>query len=97
MILVSRSNSLDACISVAVIHHLSTEQRRQRAVAELVRCVRPGGRVLVCVWAYEQVCTSPPAPLHQCRRVVNSLLRTCSYRSTYATNMQVRALSVFAQ
>ncbi|KAK6940116.1 Methyltransferase type 11 [Dillenia turbinata] len=44
----------DAAISIAVLHHLSTEERRKRAVCELVRAVKKGGLVLITVWAKEQ-------------------------------------------
>lgn len=44
----------DAAISIAVLHHLSTEERRKSAVEELVRVVKPGGFVLITVWAAEQ-------------------------------------------
>ncbi|XP_009143761.2 tRNA (carboxymethyluridine(34)-5-O)-methyltransferase [Brassica rapa] len=44
----------DAAISIAVLHHLSTEERRTSAVNELVRVVKPGGFVLITVWAAEQ-------------------------------------------
>ncbi|CAA7401043.1 unnamed protein product [Spirodela intermedia] len=49
-----RSGYGDAAISVAVLHHLSTEGRRRKAVEELVRVVRRGGHVLITVWAVEQ-------------------------------------------
>ncbi|XP_033486468.2 tRNA (carboxymethyluridine(34)-5-O)-methyltransferase alkbh8 [Epinephelus lanceolatus] len=49
-----RSASCDACISIAVIHHFSTQERRLAAVKELVRLLKPGGRVLIYVWAFEQ-------------------------------------------
>jgi SAM-dependent methyltransferase len=49
-----RSGSADAVLSVAVLHHLSTLPRRVAAVAELLRCVRPGGQVLIYAWAKEQ-------------------------------------------
>jgi SAM-dependent methyltransferase len=45
---------MDACISIAVLHHISTLTRRRQAVRELIRIVRPGGKILICVWAYEQ-------------------------------------------
>lgn len=48
------SNSVDHAISIAVIHHFATAERRKAAIRELVRVVRPGGRVLVYVWALEQ-------------------------------------------
>ena len=49
-----RSNSFDAAISIAVVHHLSSEARRLQALRELVRVVGEGGKVLVYVWAMEQ-------------------------------------------
>ncbi|CAA0816677.1 S-adenosyl-L-methionine-dependent methyltransferases superfamily protein [Striga hermonthica] len=44
----------DAAISIAVLHHLSTEGRRKGAVEELIRSVKTGGLVLITVWAREQ-------------------------------------------
>ena len=44
----------DAAISIAVLHHLSTEIRRKKAIEELVRVVKKGGLVLITVWAVEQ-------------------------------------------
>ncbi|RDX61309.1 Alkylated DNA repair protein alkB-like 8, partial [Mucuna pruriens] len=44
----------DAAISIAVLHHLSTESRRRKAIEELVRVVKKGGLVLITVWAVEQ-------------------------------------------
>ncbi|NXI67694.1 ALKB8 protein, partial [Anseranas semipalmata] len=49
-----RSGSCDACISIAVIHHFSTAERRLAAIRELVRLLRPGGTALIYVWAMEQ-------------------------------------------
>uniref|UniRef100_A0A671TEJ1 AlkB homolog 8, tRNA methyltransferase n=1 Tax=Sparus aurata TaxID=8175 RepID=A0A671TEJ1_SPAAU len=49
-----RSATCDACISIAVIHHFSTQERRLAAVRELVRLLKPGGRALIYVWAFEQ-------------------------------------------
>ncbi|KAJ8410812.1 hypothetical protein AAFF_G00187690 [Aldrovandia affinis] len=49
-----RSGVCDACISIAVIHHFSTQERRLAAVNELVRLLRPEGRALIYVWALEQ-------------------------------------------
>ena len=49
-----RSHQFDAAICIAVIHHLSTEERRDHALRELVRILRPGGKMLVYVWAMEQ-------------------------------------------
>ena len=50
-----REGLFDAVINVAVLHHISTTERRIAAVKELLRIVRPGGRVCISVWADEQV------------------------------------------
>ncbi|KAK8107752.1 tRNA (carboxymethyluridine(34)-5-O)-methyltransferase [Apiospora kogelbergensis] len=51
----------DFAICVAVIHHMSTRERRREAVRALLDCVRKppdgqsgGGEILVYVWALEQ-------------------------------------------
>ncbi|KAM6287481.1 tRNA (carboxymethyluridine(34)-5-O)-methyltransferase ALKBH8 [Spheniscus humboldti] len=49
-----RSGSCDACISIAVIHHFSTAERRLATIRELARLLRPGGMALIYVWAMEQ-------------------------------------------
>lgn len=49
-----RNNSLDYAISIAVIHHLSTDERRKQAIYELLRVIKKGGRCLIYVWAFEQ-------------------------------------------
>ncbi|CAJ1065618.1 LOW QUALITY PROTEIN: alkylated DNA repair protein alkB homolog 8 [Xyrichtys novacula] len=49
-----RTDSCDACISIAVIHHFSTQARRLAAVQELMRLLKPGGLALIYVWAFEQ-------------------------------------------
>uniref|UniRef100_A0A1A9W899 Methyltransferase type 11 domain-containing protein n=1 Tax=Glossina brevipalpis TaxID=37001 RepID=A0A1A9W899_9MUSC len=49
-----RDESFDAVLSVAVIHHFATTERRVNALRELARILRVGGRVLITVWALEQ-------------------------------------------
>lgn len=50
----------DFAISIAVVHHLSTPERRVQAVQEILRTLRPasqddpGGKALIYVWALEQ-------------------------------------------
>ncbi|XP_068961089.1 probable tRNA methyltransferase 9B isoform X2 [Petaurus breviceps papuanus] len=49
-----RDRSFDAIISIGVIHHFSTAQRRTRAVQEMARVLAPGGRIMIYVWAMEK-------------------------------------------
>ncbi|RNA39036.1 putative tRNA methyltransferase 9 [Brachionus plicatilis] len=49
-----RSNLFDAVISIGVIHHLSTSRRRILAIQELARILKPGGKIMIYVWAMEQ-------------------------------------------
>lgn len=53
-----RSGSADGILCIAVLHHLSSAERRQAAIREMVRVLRPGGRLLLQVWAYEQPASS---------------------------------------
>ncbi|CAH1268201.1 ALKBH8 [Branchiostoma lanceolatum] len=49
-----RTGAVDAAISIAVIHHFCTQERRLKAVKELARLLKPGGKALIYVWAFEQ-------------------------------------------
>ncbi|XP_050437056.1 alkylated DNA repair protein alkB homolog 8-like [Adelges cooleyi] len=49
-----RSNCIDFCISIAVLHHLATPDRRLKALTEICRVLTVGGQALVYVWAKEQ-------------------------------------------
>ncbi|KAG0360973.1 tRNA methyltransferase, has a role in tRNA modification [Mortierella sp. AD032] len=49
-----RPQFFDFAISIAVIHHFISPERRVAAIEELLRIVRVGGRVLIFVWALEQ-------------------------------------------
>ena len=49
-----RKSLFDGVICIAVIHHLSSESRRLESLMEMARVLRPGGKVLVYVWAMEQ-------------------------------------------
>ncbi|KAI2510798.1 tRNA methyltransferase [Fragilaria crotonensis] len=49
-----KSKSVDAAICIAVLHHLSTIERRLRCIQELVRIVQPGGLINIQAWAMEQ-------------------------------------------
>lgn len=47
-------DTFDAVMSIAVIHHLEKRSDRVAAIRELVRITKPGGKILIYVWAFEQ-------------------------------------------
>ena len=49
-----RDSCLDNTICIAVIHHLRLHEERIKAIRELVRVTRPGGKILISVWALRQ-------------------------------------------
>lgn len=49
-----REGVFDFALSIAVIHHLRTPERRLQAIKEMLRVMRPGARGLVFVWAFEE-------------------------------------------
>lgn len=44
----------DFAISIAVIHHFSTHERRLLAIKEILRVLKPNAKALIYVWAMEQ-------------------------------------------
>ena len=44
----------DYTICIAVIHHLSTPEKRKKAIDEVMRVTKKGGKALILVWALEQ-------------------------------------------
>lgn len=40
-----RANAFDVVLSIAVLHHISTEERRLQAIAELLRIAKPGNPI----------------------------------------------------
>ena len=44
----------DAVMSIAVIHHFSTIDRRIKALSEIFRILKESGSALIYVWAHEQ-------------------------------------------
>jgi SAM-dependent methyltransferase len=49
-----RSQLFDVVLSVAVIHHFSTEERRMESIRQLFRICNIGGEILIYAWAFEQ-------------------------------------------
>ena len=48
------SNSIDHCMSIAVIHHLQNKQDRISAIEEMLRITKINGTILLYVWAFNQ-------------------------------------------
>jgi ubiquinone/menaquinone biosynthesis C-methylase UbiE len=48
------SEMFDYVLCIAVLHHLSTENRRKQGIDELIRVTKPGGVIFIQVWALEQ-------------------------------------------
>ena len=46
-------NTFDYAVCVSVIHHLSTHERRMKAIQEMIRVVKPGGKMLFNMWSVE--------------------------------------------
>ena len=48
-----QNNTFDFILSIAVIHHIETEEMRVNAIKELLRVLKPGGKLLITCWAFE--------------------------------------------
>lgn len=49
-----RSEIFDFALSIAVIHHLRTSERRTQAIKEMLRVMKGGAVGLIFVWAFEE-------------------------------------------
>ena len=47
-------NSFDYILCIAMFHHLSTVERRMKALYEMKRILNPGGKILLSVWSIHQ-------------------------------------------
>jgi tRNA (uracil-5-)-methyltransferase TRM9 len=45
-----KPNTFNYAISMAVIHHLDTHDKRMMALSEIRRVIKPGGKALISVW-----------------------------------------------
>jgi tRNA (uracil-5-)-methyltransferase TRM9 len=45
-----KDNMFDYTISVAVIHHISSQEQRIKSIEELIRVTKPGGKIFISVW-----------------------------------------------
>lgn len=48
-----KNDIYDATISIAVIHHLFSEESRINCINELIRITKPNGLIFIQVWAFE--------------------------------------------
>lgn len=48
------TDSFHYTICIAVIHHLSNVEKRKKAINEIMRVTKKGGKALILVWALEQ-------------------------------------------
>jgi len=48
------NSSADAIICIAVFHHLSSMENRIKALLEMKRLVKPGGKILLSTWSINQ-------------------------------------------
>jgi ubiquinone/menaquinone biosynthesis C-methylase UbiE len=46
-----KNNTFDAVISIACVHHLSSHERRKKAVTECKRILKPNGKLLISLWS----------------------------------------------
>lgn len=46
--------SFDYAYAIAVFHHLASELRRYKAMKEMIRILKPGGKGIISVWSLEQ-------------------------------------------
>jgi tRNA (uracil-5-)-methyltransferase TRM9 len=47
-------NSFDFVYCIAALHHLETSELRCKAIQEMIRVCKPGGKIFILVWALEQ-------------------------------------------
>ena len=47
-------NQFDCVLSIAVFHHLSTEEHRTKALENMINVIKTGGSGFLTVWAFEQ-------------------------------------------
>lgn len=84
-----RTDSVDGIISIAVIHHLASRERRIQAMSEMARILRPTGRALIYVWAKNQALRKKSSYLRQNKK--NNRSESCgkptaSIESIQSTN-----------
>jgi SAM-dependent methyltransferase len=49
-----KDNEFDHTMCIAVLHHLSTIDKRKKAIQELLRITKKGGKIFILVWSLKQ-------------------------------------------
>jgi len=49
-----KDDTFDAVLSIAAFHHLATPERRMKALQEMLRVLKPNGKVIMSVWSITQ-------------------------------------------
>ena len=49
-----KDNEFDNMLCIATYHHLDNDEDRRQTLTEIHRCLKPGGTILITVWAIEQ-------------------------------------------
>ena len=62
-----QDNTFDFAISIAVIHHFATQERRILAIKHILSKVRVGGEALIYCWALEQESSRRGYKLGECQ------------------------------
>jgi alkylated DNA repair protein alkB family protein 8 len=77
--------SCDGVLCIAVLHHISSVQRRVQFLEELRRILKPGGRAVITVWVSEQ---SDQRKFAKWKRLDNNSSNgdTCSISSSSSTD-----------
>lgn len=89
-----RSSSVEGCISIAVIHHLITPERRLAAIKEMARILTSGGRCLIYVWAKDQRSDSKKSSYLLQNKAINKKKTTQDeQRQQTALNLKVESQS----
>lgn len=57
-------NYFDFIICIAVLHHIVNPEERIQAICELIRITKPGGQIMIQVWAREQTLTRKFVPIN---------------------------------
>ena len=47
-------NKYDIILSIAVIHHLDTDEKRRQAIQLLIDAMKPGASLILTFWSYEK-------------------------------------------